>query len=43
MAQTICPVMKLPGRMLTPCRIQTHPTRRHNTPETFNAIRMLLP
>src|SRR4051794_30019099 len=32
--------MKLPGRMFMPCRNQMHPTRRHRTPTTVDAIRM---
>ena len=40
MAHFVWPVMKLPGRMLIPWRIQTHPASRHRTPETFNAMRI---
>jgi hypothetical protein len=40
MAHFVWPVMKLPGRMLIPCKIQTHPRSKHKTPETFNAMRI---
>jgi hypothetical protein len=40
-AHFVWPVMKLPGRMLVPCRIQMHPTIRHKTPATFNVTRIV--
>src|SRR5580698_7395578 len=38
MAQRICPVMKLPGSTLIPCRNHTPPISISKTPRTFRAI-----
>lgn len=42
MAHFVWPVMKLPGRILTPCRNQTHPTNRQRIPNPRSRMRIVI-
>ena len=42
-AHTICPVIKLPGKMFTPCRIQIRPMAIRQALRIFKAMRMVVP
>jgi hypothetical protein len=41
-AHWVCPVMKLPGKILMPCKIHTAPAKINTTPRRLQKIRMII-